>query len=224
MKLILFDIDGTLLWTDTATKAANRAFSQMFGIKNALSGISLSGKTDPLILEEMFDKNLGRKFDDGEAEEIYKIYIEFLNHELASCDDSYVLPGVRELIYALNSSDNIILGVATGNIEQGAWLKLKHMDLDDYFKFGGFGSDSAIREELIKKAIERAINYSGYKVFEKVFVVGDTPYDITHGRAAGALTVGVATGSYSEDELKQHNPDFLFSDFSEFSKVVSIFC
>jgi len=61
-------------------------------------------------------------------------------------------------------------------------------------------------------------------VFEKVFVVGDTPYDITHGRAAGALTVGVATGSYSEDELKQHNPDFLFSDFSEFSKVVSIFC
>jgi len=108
-----------------------------------------------------------------------------------------------------------------GNIERGAWVKLKHCELDSYFSFGGFGSDSEDREQLIRIAIDRAKNIANREI-EKIFVIGDTPLDIIHGRAAGALTVGVSTGVYSYGQLGSYKPDFLFNDLLDVNSILNI--
>ena len=134
------------------------------------------------------------------------------------------MPGIRELLENLSPRKDMVLGVATGNIEKGAWIKLRSAGLDKHFKLGGFGSDSHSRERLILKARDRARNHIAHQSdFERTFVIGDTPYDINHGKAAGAVTVGVATGSYSRAQLEEHNPDHLFEDLSNLESVIQIF-
>ena len=224
MKLLLFDIDGTLLLTNGAgTRAANRAFEQIYGIKNAMNQIDAAGKTDPLILKEIFLNELNRDYAQQEARALYDHYIPFLEEETGKAEIT-VMPGVRQLLENLTTREDMVLGVATGNIEEGAWIKLRSAGLDKHFKFGGFGSDSHSREHLILKALDRAKNHIAHPTeFEKIFVIGDTPHDINHGRAAGALTVGVATGSYSRAQLEEHNPDHLFDDLNNLQSVIRIF-
>lgn len=224
MKLLLFDIDGTILQTNGAgTRAANRAFENIYGISEAMTRIDAAGKTDHLILQEIFMNELNRGFSQKEAEELYKLYIPFLEEETGKSETT-VMPGIPKLLDNLSTREDMILGVATGNIEPGAWIKLKSAGLDHHFKFGGFGSDSHIRELLIIKAKERALDHvdNGTEI-QKTFVIGDTPYDINHGRAAGAVTVGVATGGYSRTELEKHGPDHLFDDLNNLEMVVEIF-
>lgn len=224
MKLLLFDIDGTLLLTNGAgTRAANRAFENIYGISEAMTKIDAAGKTDPIILKEIFKNELNRDYSHEEALELYKLYIPFLEEE-TSASETTVMPGIPRLLENLSRREDMVLGIATGNIEQGAWIKLKSVGLDHHFKFGGFGSDSHLREHLIIKAKERAIDHvdNGTDI-QKTFVIGDTPYDINHGRAAGAVTVGVATGSYSRAELEEHSPDHLFDDLNNLEIVLGIF-
>ena len=224
MKLLLFDIDGTLLLTNGAgTRAANRAFENIYGISEAMTKIDAAGKTDPIILKEIFKNELNRDYSHEEAKELYKLYMPFLEEE-TSASETTVMPGIPRLLENLSRREDMVLGVATGNIEQGAWIKLKSAGLDHHFKFGGFGSDSHLREHLIIKAKERAIDHvdNGTDI-QKTFVIGDTPYDINHGRAAGAVTVGVATGSYSRAELEEHSPDHLFDDLNNLEIVLEIF-
>ncbi len=224
MKLLLFDIDGTLLLTNGAgTRAVNRAFENIYGISEAMTKIDAAGKTDPIILKEIFKNELNRDYSHEEALELYKLYIPFLKEETGASETT-VMPGIPKLLKNLSRREDMVLGVATGNIEQGAWIKLKSAGLDHHFKFGGFGSDSHIREHLIIKAQERALDHvdNGTDI-QKTFVIGDTPYDINHGRAAGAVTVGVATGSYSRAELEEHSPDHLFDDLNNLEIVLEIF-
>ena len=226
MKLILFDIDGTILLTGgAAVRAVNRAFEKLFGIPNAMDGIRADGKTDPIILREIFHKNLGRDFQPEEASIVYKEYVLFLRDEITDSTGFRIMPGITQLIKTLSSiQEGVTLGLATGNIEEGARIKLRRSGLDSYFKFGGFGSDSEERNQLIRIAIERGKDLLGYKQeFEAAFVIGDTPFDIVHGRDAGAKVVAVATGSYSARELEKYDPDFLFEDFSDFKSVLKIF-
>jgi len=224
MKLLLFDIDGTLLLTNGAgTRAANRAFEKIYGIKDAMTRIDAAGKTDPIILKEIFLNELNRDYTQQEARELYKLYVPFLEEETGKCETT-VMPGIPELLESLSPRKDMVLGVATGNIEKGAWIKLRSAGLDKHFKLGGFGSDSHSREHLILKARDRAKNHIAHQSdFERTFVIGDTPYDINHGRAAGAVTVGVATGSYSREELEEHNPDHIFDDLNNLEMVLSIF-
>jgi len=224
MKLLLFDIDGTLLLTDGAgTRAANRAFQKLHGIHNAMSSINAAGKTDPLILEEIFNNELGRSYLEHEAQEIFKEYISFFEDEIKT-SRIRIMPGIPDLLEALSRRNDITMGLATGNIEHSAWIKLRHSGLDAHFKTGGYGSDSASREHLIRTGIKRAEKLlSEISEYEKIFVIGDTPYDINHGKAAGAITVAVATGSYSMDELRDHKPDYIFKDFTDLESVVEIF-
>ncbi len=224
MKLLLFDIDGTLLLTDGAgTRAANRAFEILHGIQNAMSSIDAAGKTDPLILEEIFNNELGRDYLEHEAQEIFKEYISFFEEEIKTSSIT-IMPGIPDLLQALSGREDMILGLATGNIEQSAWIKLKHCGLDTHFKTGGYGSDSASREHLIRAAIKRAEKFLiDNNQYEKIFVIGDTPNDINHGKAAGTITVAVATGNYSADDLQIHKPDYLFEDLSDLESVVEIF-
>lgn len=224
MKIILFDIDGTILQTNGAgTRAANRAFENIYGIPEAMTRIDAAGKTDHMILQEIFMHELNREFSKEEAEELYKLYIPFLEEETGRSETT-VMPGIPKLLENLSSRADMVLGVATGNIEQGAWIKLRSAGLDHHFDFGGFGSDSHIREHLILKALERAKDHIEENTeIKKTFVIGDTPYDINHGRAAGTTTVGVATGGYTREQLEEHNPDYLFDDLTNLEEVIPIF-
>jgi phosphoglycolate phosphatase len=224
MKLLLFDLDGTILLSGGAgMRAVNRAFKKIYEIESVMDGIIPDGKTDLLILRELFKKG-ERDFLPSEVDNLFKEYLFFLKEEIANSLGYRVMPGVPELIRALSEREDIILGIATGNVEEAALIKLERSGLSHYFKFGGFGSDFENREELIRIAIERGKKLLNHKKeIEKIFVVGDTPLDIIHGRAAGAKTVAVATGSYSVSDLEKYNPDYLFENFLDFESVLKIF-
>lgn len=224
MKLLLFDIDGTILLTNGAgTRAANRAFEKIYGHSGAMDGVDAAGKTDPLILREMFGNRLSRDYTTDEAEKLFGEYVIFLEEEVENSPID-IMPGIPYLLENLSSRKDILLGIATGNIERGARIKLRRAGLYRHFRAGGYGSDSWNREELIRIAIGRAKSLlTDGDDFEKIYVIGDTPHDIVHGRATGAVTVAVATGRYSAAELSKHEPDYVFEHFGDFDKVMAIF-
>lgn len=224
MKLILFDLDGTILLSGGAgARAVNRACKTIYRIENVMGRIMPDGKTDIAILREIF-RAIEKDFSPDEIDCLFREYLLFLREEVVNSLEYRVMPGIPELIKALYERDDIIIGIATGNIEEAALIKLERSGLSHYFKFGGFGSDFENREELIRIAIERGKKILNYKrEFERVFVIGDTPLDIIHARAAGTKTVAVATGSYSVSDLERCNPDYLFEDFSDLGSVLKIF-
>lgn len=222
MKLLLFDIDGTLITTcGAAIGAADKAFENIYKIKDVMEGIRADGKTDYLILREMFRSGLNRDYTHSEAEVMFKEYLSILDTKLSTGGMVKVLPGITELLDELCDRDDVVLGIATGNIEQGAWIKLKHCGLERYFSFGGFGSDSENREILVRAAIDRGRRHAD-RHLDAIFVIGDTPLDIIHGRAAGAKTVGVSTGRYSADDLHAHGADYVFPDLMDTDSFLGI--
>lgn len=225
MKLLLFDIDGTLIHAGGAgIRAANRAFSAIYGIEDAMQGITPDGKTDPLILREMFRNTLNRDYSEGEATRVYRSYVLFLEEEMKKRNPIMVLNGISKILEAISLRDGLELGIATGNIEEAAWIKLRYSGLDSYFGFGAFGNDSECRGEIIRIAMqrgERTLSKPGG--FAEVVVIGDTPFDIIHGKAAGAKVLSVATGSYSLEDLEIYDPDYLFQDFSDVETALRLF-
>ncbi|NIT14217.1 MAG: HAD hydrolase-like protein [Candidatus Dadabacteria bacterium] len=222
MYLLLFDIDGTLINTGgAALRAAELAFENIYDVKNVMAGITADGKTDYLILNEMFNNGLGRDYSHREADVIFSEYLQILDDLLQDGCKIEILPGVVDLLDELSDRDDVVLGLATGNIEQGAWIKLKHSELDRYFAFGGFGSDSENRVQLVRAGIERGRRYADRHLYD-IYVIGDTPRDIIAGKAAGATTVGVSTGMYSYKQLESHNPEHLFDDLSDIDSFLSI--
>ncbi len=224
-KVLLFDIDATLLLSGNAGgRALNRVFDRLYGMKGAFDHIQPHGKTDPLIFREMFEPR-GPEIDpDAEMEKVAELYLIYLEEELQDSPRYRIMPGVPELLAALSTRPSLVLGLATGNLEKGAWLKLGRGGLESYFRFGGFGSDAENRTELVRIAMERARDYLGTHVpAEDIYVIGDTPRDILHGKEAGARTVGVATGKSGVEELSRHGPDHVFRDFSDTAEVLRFF-
>ena len=207
MKLILFDIDGTLVNSGGAGhRAFSRALESTLGIGGGLNGVRLDGKTDLQIVREVFDcRGMEEEISQESARELFENYVGFLREELEIVGDGYqVLPGVEDLLAYLGRSSSALLGVATGNIKEGAWLKLEHGNLNQFFVVGGYGSDSESRTELIRVAIDRAKERTHVT---STVVIGDTPRDIQHGKQAGAQVVAVASGYYSLSELEGYGPD-----------------
>jgi phosphoglycolate phosphatase len=224
-KVLLFDIDATLLLSGNAGgRALNRVFDRLYGMKGAFDHIQPHGKTDPLIFREMFEPR-GQEIDpDAEMEKVAELYLIYLQEELQDSPRYRIMPGVPELLAALSTRPSLVLGLATGNLEKGAWLKLGRGGLASYFRFGGFGSDAENRTELVRIAMERARDYLGNHVpVQDIYVIGDTPRDILHGKEAGARTVGVATGKSGVEELSRHGPDHVFQDFSDTAEVLRFF-
>lgn len=224
MRLLLFDIDGTLINAGGAgVRAVNRAFSIIYEIDGAVQGVKPDGKTDPLILREVFRNTLHREYSDREAARLYGSYLLCLEEEMKRRNPIKVLDGISQILEAVSLREDVKLGIATGNIEEGAWVKLRYSGLARYFEFGAFGSDSEDRGEIIRIAIDRGERIlSDCGGFEAVFVIGDTPFDIIHGKAAGAKVIGVATGSYSYRDLVMYNPDYLFQDFSDVEAALRV--
>lgn len=217
--MLLFDIDGTLLRSHGAgRRALVRAFDRVLGIQSAdaFAGIRLDGSTDPLIVAHAFDRAAGRApRDPPEVERILDAYLAFLEDELARLGDRYeVLPGARAMAAAASGSGRHVVGLATGNIERGARMKLAPGDLNRYFAFGGFGSDAAEREEIVRCAVRRGQVQAEGDLGRRcppheIFVLGDTEKDVAAARAAGATSVGVLAGSFSEAALRASSPDLL---------------
>jgi phosphoglycolate phosphatase-like HAD superfamily hydrolase len=220
-KLLLFDIDGTLLLTGRAGEHALReAFKERFGVDDDLSSISFAGSTDGAIARQMFAAHDISPTPENIAD-LFDGYVHHLALELPR-REGRVLPGIVELLDALHGREDCVLGLLTGNIEKGAELKLSHYGVWDFFEFGAFADDHVDRNKLGPVAHSRAVEKHGISFeAEDVFVLGDTPRDIDCARAAGFVAVAIATGSYGQDELAAHQPDFLFEDLSDTRGVLA---
>ncbi|HVQ63163.1 MAG TPA: HAD family hydrolase [Terriglobia bacterium] len=214
MKLLLFDIDGTLVLTGGAgIRALNRAFCQVVGIVNALDGIRLHGKTDPAIVREIFSAR-GALQNADSYDQILAAYVEFLPEEVQQSRNYRVLPGILRFLQDFQGRSDLAFGLATGNVEAGARIKLARGNLNPFFAFGGFGSDAENRTELVRRAAHNGSRLAGVTIDPNdIFVIGDTPRDIAAGREAGYRTVGVATSDYSTEDLSAAGADLVLSDF-----------
>ncbi|MBN2243605.1 MAG: HAD hydrolase-like protein [Acidobacteria bacterium] len=226
MILLLFDIDGTLIFTGGAgMRAFSRALHEVFDIRIDGSDVRPDGKTDPLILREILASfDLSGRCRPGTRQEMFALYIRYLEQEMEKARESgriAILPGVEDFLPAVSSESDFALGLATGNLEDGARVKLEKAGLYGYFKFGGFGSDSEDRTELTRIGIERGMRYVRPDSVDGVFVVGDTPLDVIHGRNAGASVIAVASGRYGVRELQVCAPDLVLSDLREAESIIS---
>ena len=205
MKLVLFDIDGTLLWTDGAgRRAVHRALEDVFGALPP-DGHEFDGKTDPQIVRELMSlAGVSDHRIDAGLDEALDRYVTELRAELDGSDHSdKVYPGIHELLDELEQRDDVLLGLLTGNVRDGAATKLAAVGLDaSRFRVGAFGSDHASRPELPAIARARAEALLGHPIAgEDVVVIGDTPADMRCGNGIGAKAIGVATGRYTVADL-----------------------
>lgn len=224
MHCFLFDLDGTLVLTGGAgIRAFDRAFEEIFKRKGSIKVIVPAGRTDTAIFQLMCEHYLDRAPTESEVETMFERYMVLLQEEIDNTlpDDFQIMPGILPLLDFLKEDENCLLGLGTGNIKQGAKIKLTRPDLWKYFDFGGFGSDAHIRWELLQAAVDRgkALLRQGEKI-EKVYVIGDTPNDIDAGKAIKAVTVGVATGPYSVEDLKNAGADLVYEDLSNYREFL----
>lgn len=214
-KLILWDIDGTLIRTNRAgIIALVRAFVQLHGREPDMTKVEVAGRTDRWIIRRMLEEH-GIEATPESIHAILEGYLQLLQAEIAA-RPGRVLPGIIELLETLHRRDDVVQALLTGNVERGARIKLEHYRVWHYFEFGAFGDDSALRNDLgphaLRRARERhAVDFAA----DRTFVIGDTPHDIECGKVIGARTIGVATGMFSVAELAAHAPTAVFADFAD---------
>lgn len=224
MRLVLFDIDGTLLWTDGAgRRAIHRALLEVFGATGPAEH-RFDGKTDPQIVRELMRiVGHGDEHIDARMGELLERYVVVLREELRDpAHDARQMPGVPALLDTLESRSDVILGLLTGNMAEGARAKLEAVGIDPArFVVGAFGSDHERRPELPAIALRRTIEHLGVDLpGRSVVVIGDTPADVECGRGIGARAIGVATGRYPSDVLAAHGAAAVFEDLSDTEAVV----
>jgi phosphoglycolate phosphatase-like HAD superfamily hydrolase len=214
MPILLFDIDGTLVRTGGAGKAAMEAgLRTAFGVAEIRDEVPYSGRTDRAIGRDMLavhgiEPSIDNQFQLQEA------YLSQLPVSLAQYG-GIVCPGIEDLLRMLHNRERVVLGLLTGNIRRGAKHKLGHFGLWDYFVCGGFGDEHYDRDDVARMAIAEVAAHIGGAVNSKdVWVIGDTPLDVQCARAVGAKVVAVATGWHPREELASHKPDFLLDDLS----------
>ena len=225
-KLVLFDIDGTLVLTGGAgLRAMTRACEEIVGHADALDGIAVAGRTDWSILQDTLAR-LGRELDQDLFARLRERYVTHLHGEIQQPGKGFngTLPGVSALLEELHPREDVFLGLLTGNFKDGARIKLQRFDLWRYFRCGAFGDDSPDRNALVPVALERAAA-SGLPAFTPadVVVVGDTPHDVACARAVGAVPVGVATGGFTVDQLRECGAAAVFEtleDTDEFARLL----
>jgi len=204
MRLLVFDIDGTLLLSGGAgTRALDAAFREVCGIDDAMRGVTCGGLTDSLIVEQVLASRVpGRLGEPGLEERILSTYLGCMAVELESAPAFRTMPHARECLESLASRPDVALAIGTGNVEAGAALKLRKAGLDRFFPVGGFGSDDRRRAGLLVQAARRArAHYRRPFLPEDVWVVGDTPLDVAGAREAGYVPVGVGAHAWDAAAL-----------------------
>jgi phosphoglycolate phosphatase len=207
-RAVLFDIDGTLLSTGGASdRAWKRAFKELQDVDVDVPAVTGKGVPDPEVGRVVFEKAIGREPTEVEADALMRRRLDHLPEEVRNSPGYKVQDGVVELLEQL-IHNGLMLGLTTGNVEEAAHIKLGRANLNRFFCFGGYGSDSPDRTELTKKALERGDFVSGHSLdLDRSFSCGDTPRDVEAGHGAGIRVVGVATGEYTAEELIEADAD-----------------
>jgi phosphoglycolate phosphatase-like HAD superfamily hydrolase len=220
-KLLLFDIDGTLVLTGGAGgRAMTRAFEDLYGIPNAFAGIPFNGRTDAWILSQA----AANYSVSPDALDAFKpLYLEYLVVELEKPGPRKgVMPGVRELLDSLSLRDDVFIALLTGNFEQGARIKLEHFDLWRYFPCGAFGDTVHERNHLLQVALASVEGVGGLRANPAdAVIIGDTPLDVGVALSGGARAIAVATGSHTTLELHTCGAHAVFEDFSDLDAVLA---
>ncbi len=219
--LLLFDIDGTLITSGGAGERALRlGFRDRFGIDDDLRNVEIAGRTDSGIARAML-----RTHGLAETPENIAAFVDgYLSHlaDQLSRTEGRLLPGILTLLEALKPRPGMVLALLTGNVARGAELKLMHYGVWHFFEFGAYADDHHDRNQLGPFARERAREKHGLEFPpERIFVLGDTPHDITCARAIGAKAIAIATGKFTRAELAAHQPDFVFDDLSDLAAVLA---
>ena len=224
-KLVLFDIDGTLVLTGGAgVRAMTRACDEIVGSSNALHGVAVAGRTDWIILSDALER-MGRDLDAQLFAALRDRYVTHLREEIQVPGHGVkaVMPGIQALLDDLQARDGVYLGLLTGNFEAGARIKLEYFDLWRYFQCGAFGDDAADRNALVPFAVSRARECGVPDLApHDILVVGDTPHDIACARAVGATPVAVATGMFTTEQLRDSGADIVFRDLSDTAAFTSL--
>ncbi|MFO1019749.1 MAG: HAD family hydrolase [Planctomycetales bacterium] len=222
MHICLFDIDGTLINSGGAGKwAMESALEEAFGITAPTQGVPYEGRTDRAISEDLM-RHHGVEATPEEWLRFREIYLTWLPKCLKE-RQGMVLPGILPVLKELVQRDDCILGLLTGNTRRGAFHKLERYGLHTYFEFGGFGDDYTNRDDVARSALEAVhAKTSGKYALEKIWVIGDTPFDVRCGKAIGAKTIAVATGTHPVGELHASTPDYVFEDFSDHTTLLAL--
>jgi len=223
--LLLFDIDGTLLLSGRAgLRAMNRAFEATFGVADAFAGTSFAGRTDSFLVSYAL-KAAGLP-DTAESHARFRdVYVPLLEEEIQHPGTGHkgLMPGARELVEALLDHDHLHLALLTGNYRRAAEVKLTHFELWEFFEWGAFSDDAADRNALVPIARQRAEIYDvPPEALDRVIVIGDTPHDIECARVGGAISIAVATGGHSMEELRAAGADLVLADLSDTQHVLSL--
>lgn len=222
LRLILFDIDGTLLTTNgVAKRAFGDALNTVFQRQTAASRVDFAGKTDQQIYYDIMTAT-GVETEETEAkkDEALSTFLDLLERRI-DAENCRALPGVHNLLDALKEEDVATTALLTGNLLRGAYIKLTPPGLNDHFSFGAFGNDARYRYQLPAFAIERAYNRTGVSFKGKeVVIIGDTPNDIECGRHLNVRSIAVATGTVPAARLEEHRPDFLFEELTNTDAVL----
>ncbi len=213
MIAVLFDIDGTLLLTAGAgLQAFASTFVDLFGIDTTSSDIAFAGRSDRAIALELMESH-GVEPSAENWHRFVEAYPRHLERTLPQCDGQ-ILPGVVGLLNQLQAMEDVILGLLTGNLRQGATQKLSHYGLAERFLFGGFGDLFTDRNAIASQAYEQA-RFHARGHLGGVLVIGDTEHDISCARSIDALAVAVPTGHTSADQLRKHEPDLLLNNLTQ---------
>ena len=216
VRLVLFDIDGTLVRTGGAgVKAFAKVFETEFGAVDGFERLKFGGRTDASLLREFFSIHQIAPTPEN-FRRFFERYVFWLDHIIRDCQGE-VCPGVREFLQELQAMPQApLLGLLTGNIRLAAEIKLRHFELWDTFVTGGFADDHEERDQIAAIARERGSRLSGRSLEgSEVLIVGDTPLDIRCARAIGAKVLAVATGGSALEELRSHKPDWVVADLTQ---------
>jgi phosphoglycolate phosphatase-like HAD superfamily hydrolase len=223
-RLVLFDIDGTILLTAGAgRRAITAALAEAVGSSDAFGRIRFDGKTDPQIVTELLASTGDPgPHPPGRVRSFCDRYVALLERELADPVGVTLMPGFPRILDRLEAERGVVIGLLTGNLERGAILKLRAAGLDPgRFRVGAYGSDSPDRPDLPAIAARRAEPFFGRApAGSEVVIIGDTPADIACGLSIGARAVAVATGSYSVAQLEACGPHEVFADLSDTERAL----
>ena len=211
-RLLLFDIDNTLLYTGGAgSHAMTLALQEMFGVTDGFAKVEFSGRTDLYILSEGLRQHGINDGHNAHLDEFLQRYYGHLRHTLGE-REGHLMPGIPQLLEVLSQRDGVRVGLATGNFSEAAWMKLEHYGIRQYFADGAFGEVSLDRSEMVCMGVERFAD--GVSPGD-ILIIGDTPHDVSSALDNGLGAVGVATGNYTVDQLRDSGAQLVFENFAD---------